>query len=234
MLVATLDIPAVKNLRVAMNTLDTLGASKDGRVIVLNRSDAKVGLKADDVEVALKHRSGTGSEQPVGAVLGQPWSGAGARRAPIAGVSRHSRDRRSRDSHALRRADRERSQARAWPVEEQEMSSLADRLEAARRPGLRGPRPHAHVRDRASAAPEWPRGRPVRRVKDRCTGPRRVVGPRLYDPHLAEAELAAQVRLTLRTSSTRSRPALAGRPDAHCPRRLGRHPRPRASGAFPP
>ena len=55
MLVATLDIPAVKNLRVAMNTLDTLGASNDGRVIVLNRSDAKVGLKADDVEVALKY-----------------------------------------------------------------------------------------------------------------------------------------------------------------------------------
>jgi pilus assembly protein CpaE len=55
MLVATLDIPAVKNLRVAMNTLDTLGASKDGRVIVLNRSDAKVGLKADDVEGALKY-----------------------------------------------------------------------------------------------------------------------------------------------------------------------------------
>lgn len=55
MLVATLDIPAVKNLRVAMNTLDTLGASREGRIIVLNRSDAKVGLKADDVEVALKH-----------------------------------------------------------------------------------------------------------------------------------------------------------------------------------
>lgn len=56
LLVATLDIPAVKNLRVAMNTLDTLGASTDGRLVVLNRSDAKVGLKADDVEVALKHR----------------------------------------------------------------------------------------------------------------------------------------------------------------------------------
>jgi pilus assembly protein CpaE len=55
MLVATLDIPAVKNLRVAMNALDTLGASQDGRVVVLNRADAKVGLKAEDVEVALKH-----------------------------------------------------------------------------------------------------------------------------------------------------------------------------------
>ena len=53
-LIATLDIPAVKNLRIAINTLDTLGASKEARTIVLNRSDAKVGLKPDDVETALK------------------------------------------------------------------------------------------------------------------------------------------------------------------------------------
>lgn len=53
-LIATLDIPAVKNLRIAINTLDTLGASKESRTIVLNRSDAKVGLKPDDVEAALK------------------------------------------------------------------------------------------------------------------------------------------------------------------------------------
>jgi pilus assembly protein CpaE len=52
-LIATLDIPAVKNLRIAINTLDTLGASKEARTIVLNRSDAKVGLKPDDVEAAL-------------------------------------------------------------------------------------------------------------------------------------------------------------------------------------
>lgn len=53
-LVATLDIPAIKNLRIAMNTLDTLGASREERTIVLNRSDAKVGLRPDDVESALK------------------------------------------------------------------------------------------------------------------------------------------------------------------------------------
>ena len=53
LLIATLDIPAVKNLRIAISTLDTLGASNDTRIIVLNRSDAKVGLKADDVESAL-------------------------------------------------------------------------------------------------------------------------------------------------------------------------------------
>lgn len=53
-LIATLDIPAVKNLRIAINTLDTLGAAKEARTIVLNRADAKVGLKPDDVEAALK------------------------------------------------------------------------------------------------------------------------------------------------------------------------------------
>ncbi len=54
LLVASLDIPAVKNLRLAMNTLDALGASQDSRTLVLNRSDAKVGLRAEDVESALK------------------------------------------------------------------------------------------------------------------------------------------------------------------------------------
>jgi pilus assembly protein CpaE len=53
-LIATLDIPAVKNLRIAINTLDTLGASTEARTIVLNRADAKVGLKPEDVEAALK------------------------------------------------------------------------------------------------------------------------------------------------------------------------------------
>lgn len=55
-LITTLDIPAVKNLRVAINTLDTLGASKDSRVIVLNRGDLKVGLGVDEVEAVLKQQ----------------------------------------------------------------------------------------------------------------------------------------------------------------------------------
>ena len=58
LLIATLDIPAVKNLRIAINTLDTLGASKDSRTVVLNRSDVKVGLRPDDVVAALQHPIG--------------------------------------------------------------------------------------------------------------------------------------------------------------------------------
>lgn len=54
-LIATLDIPAVKNLRLTLDTLDLLGSPKEDRVVVLNRSDAKVGLKTEDVVTAIRH-----------------------------------------------------------------------------------------------------------------------------------------------------------------------------------
>ncbi|MGE9808850.1 MULTISPECIES: AAA family ATPase [unclassified Janibacter] len=53
-LIATLDIPAVKNLRLALDTLDLLGHPAESRVIVLNRADTKVGLRLEDVETVLK------------------------------------------------------------------------------------------------------------------------------------------------------------------------------------
>jgi pilus assembly protein CpaE len=52
-LIATLDIPAIKNLRLTLDTLDLLGYPKESRVVVLNRSDAKVGLRAEDVVSAI-------------------------------------------------------------------------------------------------------------------------------------------------------------------------------------
>jgi pilus assembly protein CpaE len=53
-LVATPDIPALKNLRIAMDMLDLLGLSKDKRLVVLNRSDARVGLTGADVDRVLQ------------------------------------------------------------------------------------------------------------------------------------------------------------------------------------
>jgi pilus assembly protein CpaE len=53
-LLATLDIPAVKNLRLTLDTLDLLGHPRDGRVVILNRSDVKVGLHTEDVVAAIK------------------------------------------------------------------------------------------------------------------------------------------------------------------------------------
>jgi pilus assembly protein CpaE len=53
-LLATLDIPAVKNLRLTLDTLDLLGSPREDRVVVLNRSDAKVGLRSEDVVAVIK------------------------------------------------------------------------------------------------------------------------------------------------------------------------------------
>jgi pilus assembly protein CpaE len=53
-LLATLDIPAVKNLRLTLDMLDVLGYQSDSLHVVLNRSDAKVGLSATDVENSLR------------------------------------------------------------------------------------------------------------------------------------------------------------------------------------
>lgn len=59
-LVSTLDIPAVKNLRLAVNTLDALGAPQKNRLLVLNRADLKVGLSAKDVEGAVGYEVSVG------------------------------------------------------------------------------------------------------------------------------------------------------------------------------
>ena len=60
-LLATLDIPAVKNLRLTLDTLDLLGHPRDAQVVILNRSDAKVGLHTEDVVAAIK--------QPIAAMI---------------------------------------------------------------------------------------------------------------------------------------------------------------------
>lgn len=56
LLLATLDIPSVKNLRMALETLDLLGHPKETRLLVLNRADSKVGLSVGDVEAAVHAR----------------------------------------------------------------------------------------------------------------------------------------------------------------------------------
>ncbi len=53
-LLATLDVPAVKNLRLTLDMLDLLGYPRENWQVVLNRSDSKVGLNVGDVEKTLK------------------------------------------------------------------------------------------------------------------------------------------------------------------------------------
>lgn len=49
-LLTTPDVPALKNLRVTLDMLDLLSYAHDIRAVVLNRSDAKVGLSMDDID----------------------------------------------------------------------------------------------------------------------------------------------------------------------------------------
>lgn len=54
-LIATMDVSAVKNLRLTLDTMDQLGYPKQSRVIVLNRSDIRAGLKPAEVAAAIRH-----------------------------------------------------------------------------------------------------------------------------------------------------------------------------------
>jgi len=50
---ATLDIPAIKNLKLTLETLDLLNFPRERWQIVLNRADSKVGLSVHEVEKSL-------------------------------------------------------------------------------------------------------------------------------------------------------------------------------------
>lgn len=52
-LLTTLDMPAIKNLRISMQTLRALGLSDDICYVIVNRSNSKAGLSVDDVERAI-------------------------------------------------------------------------------------------------------------------------------------------------------------------------------------
>ncbi|MDO8308743.1 MAG: AAA family ATPase [Actinomycetota bacterium] len=52
-LMTTMDVPALKSLKVALETMDTLGYPRAKWRVVLNRADAKVGLTMADVEEML-------------------------------------------------------------------------------------------------------------------------------------------------------------------------------------
>ena len=52
-MLATLDIPALKNLKLTLEMLDVLGYSRDRWHVVVNRADSKVGLSMSDVQKTL-------------------------------------------------------------------------------------------------------------------------------------------------------------------------------------
>lgn len=53
-LIASLDVPSVKNLKIAIRTLELIGFKRDRLRLVLNRADSRVGLEVGEVEKALE------------------------------------------------------------------------------------------------------------------------------------------------------------------------------------
>ncbi|GIH08923.1 hypothetical protein Rhe02_69900 [Rhizocola hellebori] len=53
-LVATPELPSLKNLRVTLDTFELLDYRREARTVVLNRSDSKVGLTMADIEKVLR------------------------------------------------------------------------------------------------------------------------------------------------------------------------------------
>jgi pilus assembly protein CpaE len=56
LLLLTLDIPALKNLKITLDTLHLLNFPREKYRIVLNRADSKVGLTPAEVEKTLKEK----------------------------------------------------------------------------------------------------------------------------------------------------------------------------------
>ncbi len=52
-IIATLDVPTLKNVKVAIETLEALNVAKGHRHLLLNRADDEVGISADKVEAIL-------------------------------------------------------------------------------------------------------------------------------------------------------------------------------------
>ncbi len=68
MLIASMDIPSIKNLKVGMQTLDILSIAGEKLHLVLNRANAKVKLDVDQVEKAL----GVPAEFPIPSDIAVP------------------------------------------------------------------------------------------------------------------------------------------------------------------
>ena len=55
-LITSMDVPSIKNLKLSLQTLELLGFSRDRIRLILNRADSKVGLRVQEVEKTLGTR----------------------------------------------------------------------------------------------------------------------------------------------------------------------------------
>jgi pilus assembly protein CpaE len=115
LLVSTLDVPTLKNVKVAVETLDLLNFPKAKRHLVLNRADDRVGLTADKVESTLGMKVAlaipTASQVAHATNSGEPIIAASPKHAASQAINRFARQlsgtpgRRERRSGGTRAAE---------------------------------------------------------------------------------------------------------------------------------
>ena len=201
-LIATLDIPALKNLKLTLETLELLDYPRERWNVILNRADSKVGLSISEVEKTLGTpiRAQIPSSRDVPAtinrgvpiVLDDPKHPVSLAIRDVAqqalGVFSDAGDSIPADL---------RSRPSFVPAQEEQVMSLADRLAQARRD--RTAEPQAGGGTMAQTATQ------TRRMADPFADLKRSVhqalldslGPKLYDSRLTQTELEQKVRLSL-------------------------------------
>lgn len=96
-LVTTPDVPALKNLRLTLDMLDLLSYPREIRSVVLNRSDAKVGLTEEDVERVVRGPVSahvpSSRDVPVSINKGTPITIANQNHSVSQAIVRFARDR---------------------------------------------------------------------------------------------------------------------------------------------
>lgn len=90
-LVASMDVPSVKNLKLSLGTFQQLGFPRDRLHLVLNRADSKVGLRIQEVEKSLDTRIDvsipSSREVPLSVNQGTPLADGKGRSAVVAAIN---------------------------------------------------------------------------------------------------------------------------------------------------
>lgn len=120
-LLTTLDIPALKNLKLSLEALDLLNYPRDRWKVVLNRADSKVGLLLSEVEKTLR--------TPIAVQI--PSS-----RAVPASVNRGVPIVLDEPNHPVSQAIREFAQKHVLPLATSEGAAMADPARTSDRRGL--------------------------------------------------------------------------------------------------
>ena len=97
LLIATLDIPALKNLKLTLETMDLLNYPRDRWRVILNRADSKVGLSMTEIEkvirVPIVGFVPSSRDVPLSANRGVPLA-AGQPQHPVSGAIRELAEKR--------------------------------------------------------------------------------------------------------------------------------------------